>query len=457
MIEVKPKVWVCRVCGYIYYGENPPEECPVCGAGPEEFDLQVVEQSTTSLDQNQTRLKILIAGGGIAGISAAEAARKASPLSEILLLSRETEKPYYRINLTRYLAGEVSLDQMDLHPSSWYADHRIELKPGVSLASIDLQEKAAVLDNGEKVSFDRLILAVGARPFVPPVPGAGLDMVFTLRTKQDANDILRLGRDRNVVCIGGGLLGLETAGALARQGARVTVLEGLSWLMPRQLNIKAAEVFQAFIEKLGIKVLTGIKVKELQGSSSVTGILLDSGKVIPADLVVFSAGVRADTYLAAAAGLKVNQGIVVDENMLTSHADIYAAGDVAEYSGMLYGTWAPALAQGNIAGSNAAGQPASFLPVPRSAVLKVLGIDLFSIGRIAPEEGDTLIDEAGPDWYEGFVFQAGLLVGAILMGDTSASSAIKKAVEEKLECSAILETNPSVAVLHGYINKSVIM
>lgn len=448
MNQIPSKAWECPICGYVHYGPEPPQECPICGASGSLFtELPAAAAEPVETPAAQTANKIVIVGAGIAGVSAAEAARKAAPAAEIWLLSNEADLPYYRLNLTRYLMGEVRPEQLVLHPESWYASSRIHFMRGVELTGIDLPGKVVSLDDGTRVPFDRLVLTTGARPFVPPVPGASLPGVYTLRTRRDADAILAAVRGeclgKEVICIGGGLLGLETAGALAHQGVHVTVLENQAWLMPRQLNRPAAQVFQAYVEKLGIKVLKDAKVQAIVGERCVETVKLEDGNSLPAGLVIFSAGVRANTALAAQAGLLVRQGMIVDDALRTSHPDVFAAGDAAEHGGTLYGTWAPAQAQGAAAGQSAAGLPAVFQALPRAHTLKVLGIDLFSIGRITTTDADTVLEDTGEDGYTGFVFQANILVGAILLGDASASVVVKKAVENRLDGSALLAKRPA--------------
>jgi nitrite reductase (NADH) large subunit len=456
MNQAKTFVWVCAICGYVHYGPTPPDTCPVCDADASNFELQPAEEPAAAdvKPGPSGGVKVVVLGAGIAGISAAEEVRKASPEAEIMVLTRENSLPYYRLNLTRYLAGELAPGQLALHPESWYAGNRITLRAGVEVAEIDPEMRSLTLAGGEKITYQRLVLASGANPFVPPVAGRELGGVYTLRTRFDADGILQNSRGLDVVCIGGGLLGLETAGALARHGARVTVLETNAWLMPRQLNRKAAGVFQGFFEKLGIGVRCGAKVKELRGQGIVDAVMLEDGSALPAGMVIFSAGVRPDIALAAQAGLKVNQGIVVDDAMRTSDPDIFAAGDVAEHAGTLYGTWAPAMAQGIIAGASAAGRAETFHPLPRSSILKVLGIDLFSAGRVAEMAGDILVDEAGADSYSAFIFENNTLAGAILLGDTSASSAVKKAMEDKADCASLLVQRAGAAEVLAFLRGS---
>ena len=436
MAETLQKAWVCQVCGYIHYGPEAPEECPVCGAGAQMFEPEAppapVEASRASL----APLRVLIAGAGIAGVAAAEAVRQARPQAEILLASEEPELPYYRLNLTRFLAGELSLDQLELHPAEWYRDHRIELLRGSPLEELDLERKQA-LCGSRRLGFDRLILTVGSRPFLPALPGVNLANVTALRTRQDAMTILALAPGKECVVIGGGLLGLETAGALAGRGVRVSLLENQDWLLPRQLNRRAGELLRRHVEGLGIHLYPGARVKQLLGQEAVEAVLLEDGSCLPAGLVIISAGVRANLQLARATGLALNQGILVDTAMRTSHPDVFAAGDCAEHDDLLYGTWAPSQVQGAVAGANAVGGSAAFQPVPRSNTLKVLGIELFSIGRIAPLPTGLVI-EGGEPHYAWFHFEGDLLTGAILLGDASLSASLKKAIEGRRSFSGLL-------------------
>jgi len=283
------------------------------------------------------------------------------------------------------------------------------------------------------------VMTTGASPFVPPFPGANLAGVQTLRTLRDANAVLSVcSRPVNVVCIGGGLLGLEVAGAISKRGAQVSVVESLPWLLPRQLDQAASRLLQQKIEAMGITVYTGAKTRALVGYEHVEAVELEDGSSLPADLVIISAGVSANLELARKAGLSINRGILVDDTMRTSDPNIYAAGDDTEHQGRMYGLWVPAKSQGAIAGFSAAGKPAKFASDPPSARLKVLGIDLFSIGEIAPTEGDVVLVEENNGNYASFLFRGGILRGSILLGDASLAAAVKNAVEAQKDFSAEL-------------------
>ncbi len=429
--------WICPICGYIHYGAEPPEECPVCGAEKELFEPYEEPQKSTA--KTEIKEKVIIVGAGIAGVSAAETLRKTDPAAEILLLSSDSIPPYYRINLTRYLAGDVKESDLLLHPLDWYDEHAIDLHLNSKLAAIDIAKKQITLADGKTNNYDKLILTTGANPFVPPFPGKQKKNVLTLRTKEDADLILQICQPgKKVVCIGGGILGLENAGALTRHGVEVTVLEDQPWLLSRQLNQNASQVFETFVKGLGIVTLTDVKTKELIGDETVQSILLESGEQLPADVVIISTGVRSNIAIAKNAGLEVNHGIVVNDSMQTSDPNIYAGGDAAEHNGVIYGTWNPAQAEGMTAGSNSGGGEVTFTGLPRSNKLKVLGIDLFSIGATSPvEEGDILVEERSDGKYTSFIFRGNVMVGAILLGDASLSGKVIKVIENKVKLSGL--------------------
>lgn len=438
--------WKCLVCNYIHREDKAPETCPVCGAGSRNFEP--VAPVKEDAPDTEAKRHIIIVGAGIAGVSAAEAARAQSPGAEITVLSKEENLPYYRLNLTRLLAGEVNDLSLPIHPESWYRENRINLSLKTEVTEIHPGVKAVVLRDGARMLYDRLILTAGAHPFIPPVPGAQKNGVTTFRNLDQAVRISAAARlAKSAVVVGGGILGLEAAAALKQiaPDLSVTVVEGFDYLMPRQLNRKAAARLKKHVENLGILLETGTSVKEIEGDERVANIVLGSGKTIAADLVIFAAGVRPNSYLARITGLNVNQGIIVNDYMETSFDGIYAAGDIAEHRGVVYGLWNAAMYQGAIAGMNAAGKKSGFGGIPRSNTIKVLGIDLFSIGAIEPCDGScTVIEKENDDVYISLLLRDGHLEGAILYGDTSQSAVVKKAIEDKKDFSRVLRNDPDV-------------
>jgi len=395
------------------------------------------------VDTTPIKTRFLIVGGGIAGVSAAEAIHQVDPSADITLISDEPDLPYFRMSLTRYLAGEIGRDKLGLHKSEWYLENHINIVVGTHVNNIDAEAKQVTLDNERVFEYEKLVLANGASPFMPPITGRELPGVMTLRSLEDANKIIRIfDHPANVVCIGGGLLGLEIAGAIARHGLKVTVLEALDWLLPRQLGQEAASLLREKIEAMGIAVVVPAKTTALVGDGKVEGVELigaefgEAGACLPAELVLVSAGVRPNLDLAKMAGVDVNRGVLVNEHMQTSNPDIYAAGDVSEFHGISYGLWIPAKRQGEVAGRHAAGEQADFIEEPPSANLKVLGIDLFSIGEFSPsQEGDRLVSSRQADSYASLLFRNGILVGANLIGETGLNAKVRKAIENKTDFS----------------------
>lgn len=451
--QTAPKSWRCINCDFIHDGDAPPESCLICGVGPEQFE-PVVDAAQGSTGTG-FKGKIVVIGGGIAGISAAEAAHQNAPEATVTLVCQEPDPPYYRLNLTRYLAGEINSQSLPVHPTQWYQEQGINMLLDTEATAIDRQAKTVSLKGKEPLEYDRLILATGAHPSVPPISGVYRKNVFTLRNCSDANRIINSAEPGSrCVVIGGGVLGLEVAGALALRKLEVNLLEGADWLLPRQLNRAAGERLADEARALGINLHCGVKIKELDGDERVRSVQLESGQQIPADLVIITAGVRSNSYLARLAGLKVNNGVVVDQYLRTSDPDIYAAGDLSEFQGMLYGTWAPAQSQGTVAGSNAAGQEMVFEGIARSNSIKVIGADLFSIGQIHPDDASYQIFEETGDNYSYFVFRDSHLKGAILIGDSACSSAIKKLIEKQTSCSDLLSKAKTAADIKAAITKA---
>ena len=435
---VNTEVWHCPVCSYLHHAPTPPAICPICSASGSMFTpLHKDDAPVASSDDIKN---IVILGGGIAGFTAATEARRQSPHALIILVSREQSLPYYRLNLTRFLAGDIKESELHIESAEWFEKHAVEYIYAEA-TSIDREQKQVHLRDGRQLGYDRLLLTNGAHPFIPPFPGATRDGVTVLRTLEDARAILlRLHPGINIVCIGGGLLGLETAGALVRQGAVVTVVEGFSSLLPRQLPPRAGNLLRQRLEADGMTVLCGETVKELVGDESVQGVMLESGRLLPATLVVVAAGVRPNSYLARQAGLTVNRGIVVDDRLVSSDPSILAAGDVAEHRGILYGIWPAGYAQGAVAGCNAGGGKAVFGSFSPSTRIKVFDIDLFSCGKIHPEDASTTVYESENNGiYRAIYCRDGQLIGAVLYGDTTGAGRLKEIIESGRQISEFPE------------------
>ncbi|MEW6364350.1 MAG: FAD-dependent oxidoreductase [Acidobacteriota bacterium] len=444
--------WRCTVCGHVHVGELPPETCPVCGAARSMFESYQAAQAATA-DAGIERIVVL--GAGIAGVTAAEQARAVCPGVSIALVAGEAGLPYYRINLTRYLAYEVSEAALVLKPETWFAEQRIDLVHGEATV-IDRERREVRLRDERSFKYDRLVIATGSHAFVPAIPGAVQEGVFTLRKKDDVHTLWeKVKPGSRCVCVGGGLLGLETAGALARRGIKVTVLEGFPWLLPRQLAEPAGRMLQAHVEATGIEVRCGVKVEEILRDESGLQVRLASGESIAGQAVIVAAGVRPNSHLARQARIETRGGILVDDRMFTSDPAVLAAGDVAEHRGVVYGIWPASYAQGLVAGANAAGGNLEFPGLAPSTRLKVLNVDLYSIGQHQPTDGSYHVferQEAGH--YYRFVCRDGQLVGANLYGDTGLAGLVKETIERSTQIAESQELLARVPGLGDYCGRT---
>ncbi len=447
--------WECLNCNYIHDGAEPPEVCPVCGAEKDRFEAL----STTESEAGASDFKghLVVIGAGIAGISAVESFRQVNRDAQVTLAAKEDELPYYRLNLTRLLADEISGEDLPIHGKEWFTENRVSLRLGTEVSEINPEDKTILIRNGAPIEYDRLIIAAGAHPFIPPLPGTHRECVTSLRTFRHAENILNNLRDNvKVAVIGGGVLGLETAGALASRGASVTLIEGHDWLMPRQLNRTAGEILETHLGTLNITLLKNACTKELTGDEHIAGIVFEDGREISADMVIICTGVRSNSHLARRIGLEVNRGIVVDNHLKTSHPDILAAGDVAEHHGTVYGNWASSQFMGSIAGLNAAGAEAEFGGIPRSNTLKVLGIDLLSIGQFEPEDGSyRVLEDKTDEHYCRFVFRDTHLVGSVLLGNTSIAGPLKHAIETETDFSGQIKEGITAEALFDLLRGSI--
>ncbi len=420
--------WRCTVCDHVHRGPEAPGTCPVCGAAANLFEPE--EEGSGVAARGETPGRIVIVGDGVAGITAAEYARQTAADAAITVVSREPGLPYFRLNLTRFLAREVTEGELRMNDEAWFERHRVERLEG-EVVAIDREARQVRLRDGAALPYDRLVLANGSHPFVPPWPGVTRGGVHPLRTLADARLVQRCaeGAARCAV-IGGGLLGLEMAGALQRRGVRVTVLEGFGHLLPRQLAEPAGRRLARHLEGIGIEIRAGVRVEALEGDEWVQGVRLEGGEVVPADLVVIATGVRPNSYLARTCDLDVGHGVLVDDRMATTDPAIFAAGDVAEHRGVLYGIWPASYAEGMVAGINAAGGAAEFTGLAPSNRLKVVDVDVYSIGEVAAGDGSyRVLERDGDGAYQRFVVRDGVLVGANLYGDTGLANVVREAVE----------------------------
>ena len=376
-------------------------------------------------------MRHVIVGGGVAGITAAmELARRGG--DEVVVFSDEPHPYYYRPQLTEFLAGHTTMERLVRRPLEWYAGRGMTVHLSTSVTRIDVDAHEVTTTTGETVPYDRLLLAMGSLPFVPPIPGVDKEGVRTWRTLDDTLTLERVASScQQVAVLGGGLLGLEAARGLRGYCHHVTVVEVFPRLMPRQLDEEGAGLLQAFVASLGIDVIVGARCEAFEGGTRVRGIRLGDGRTLSAQTVVVAAGVRANAALAEAAGIRCDRGVVVDDRMATSAPGVYAAGDVAVFRGYSWAIAPIAQAQGRIAAANMAGDDMHYDVVIPSTTLKVVGIDVSSVGIVNPDDGDAqevraLDTDAGT--YRKIVVQDGVIIGSIIINDPR----LAKALEAKI-------------------------
>ena len=378
-------------------------------------------------------MKVVIVGNGPAGITAAKTIRELNPDSEIVVYSKEPHSYYFRPKLPDLLGGSIESSEIYAYSEDWYRNRTIDVRLGTTVTEISPLEKALVVETGERVSYDKLLLATGSHSFVPPIMGVGRPGVFTLRTIDDAVGIKGYAKGRTkAIVIGGGLLGLEASRGLRSLGLEVTVVEFFPRLLPRQLDEEGASLLRTKIEEMGIRVQLSAESEQIEGDGGVSGLLLRDGRRIEGELVLISAGIRAHAELAERAGIAVNKGILVDEHMRTGTEDVYAAGDVAEFRGTMWGIIPAAIDQAKVAAANIAGRTdVTYEGTVPYTTLKVVGVDLTSIGVVAPEgEGFKEVRAVNPrkGIYKKLVLREGRIVGAIFLGDRKDVTPVNKLI-----------------------------
>ncbi len=370
------------------------------------------------------RPRLVVIGNGMAGIRAVEELLERAPdLYDITVFGAEPRVNYNRIMLSPLLSGEKTFDQIVINDLDWYLQNRIKLFAGDPVEQIDRDDQVVVTRSGLSVPYDRLLIATGSMPIVIPIPGARLPGVVTFRDVDDVDRMLAASaRGGHAVVIGGGLLGLEAAVGLKARGMNVTVLHLAGHLMERQLDASAGHLLAQELERRGLTVLTSADTAAILGDTHVTGVALKDGTELKADLVVMAVGIRPDTRLAAAAGLEVGRGILVDDHMVTNDPAICAVGECVQHRGACYGLVQPLFEMAKVLADHLAGkQGMGYTGSVTSTKLKVTGVDVFSAGDFSggPGTEDIVFRDAGRGVYKRIVLQDGRIKGAVMYGDTA--------------------------------------
>ena len=367
--------------------------------------------------------KLVVVGAGMASGRALEHIFEEAPgRFDVTLFGAEPRGNYNRLMLSPVLAGEKEYEQIITHDAAWYREHGVHTRFGETVTAIDRQRKVVISKSGE-TPYDKLIIATGSAPFIIPLPGKDLPGVMAFRDLDDVNRMVDVSKrpGSKAVVIGGGLLGLEAAAALNARGMEVVVLHLMGHVMERQLDPAAGYLLQRDLEARGIKVHCKAQTKAILGEDRVEAVALEDGTVYGADIVVMAVGIRPETRIATAAGIHVERGIVVNDQMVTSDPDILALGECVEHEKIVYGLVAPLYDQAKVLAKTLAKADAAFRPVQTATQLKVTGVSVYSAGDFADAEDreEIVLRDATSGIYKRLVLKQDKVIGAVLYGETA--------------------------------------
>jgi NAD(P)H-nitrite reductase large subunit len=376
--------------------------------------------------------KYVILGASAAGIGAVEAIREVDPVGTIAVISEETCPQYSRPMISDFVSGKADFEKMKCRTDEFWKENNVEALTGKKATALNLTEKTVSLEDGEKVAYEKLLLATGGKPFVPKMEGSDKDGVFTFTTIKDAERLaakIDAINAKAAVVIGAGLIGISVTEALVKRGLKVTMVELQEKILSLLLDAKASDLVETIVRKAGVNIITVQSVQKIVGKSGnegvVGGVILTKGDQVPCDLVIVAIGVVPRTELVAGTAVKTNRGIVVDNTMQTNVPDVYASGDVAEAydfilnQNRLLPLWPLAMLEGQVAGYNMAGQKTVYAGGTNMSSLKYFGIPIVSIGLANPKEDpalEVLVKlDAEHNVYKKLVLRNNVIVGMTLV------------------------------------------
>jgi len=380
--------------------------------------------------KDKLTVKYLIIGNSAGGIGAAEAIREIDKNGSIAMISEEPYPAYSRPLISEYLAKERPLEKISFRPADFYKINNIQLISGNKIETLDAKEHTAVLADESTIAWEKLLLATGGMPIVPPTPGIDKKGVFNFITLNDAKAIDKFLHDADrVVVIGGGLIGVSVTEALIKRNARVTVVEMKDRLLSLILDEEVSAMAEKKLQQAGVEILTSHTVAKISSTSlvrdTVSSVVMDDGRIILCDAVVVAIGVRPRIEMARNSGISTNRGIVIDRQMATSHPDIYACGDAAESYDFINGDyrlspiWPNAYIGGRIAGLNMTGVRTEYQGGASMNSLNYFGLRIASAGIINPPDNSyEVLSESKDGNYRKVIIKDGIIVGMVLTGNT---------------------------------------
>ncbi|MHA1849264.1 MAG: NAD(P)/FAD-dependent oxidoreductase [Promethearchaeota archaeon] len=389
------------------------------------------------------KMKYVLIGGGFAGVWAVEGIRSVDKDGEIVLVSEEPN--YSRPLITYVLGNQVDPALLTYRDESFFKKNKVSLKIGNKVEKLDLEGKKVILSSGEDIQYDKLLIATGGSPFVPPIQGVDTKGVFTFTTRQDGEKILDYINQngvKHVIVLGGGLIGLKSTEALMELGIKVTVVELADRILSATFDKKASRIIENALRESGCRVITEDTISSINSSDGrVASITLkNNNETIECGMVIMAIGVRPRIDLVKDTPIKVNRGIVVDEHMETSVKDVYAAGDVVESNGSVIAILPVATRQGKIAGKNMAGLVVEYSGgIPMNSV-SLAGIPTISAGLTDPKEDVEKYEileryEPEKNVYKKLVVRDGVLVGAVFVSKIDRAGIYTGLIREKTDIS----------------------
>jgi NAD(P)H-nitrite reductase large subunit len=393
--------------------------------------------------------KYVIVGASAAGLAAVGAIRKVDPDGAIMVLTEEACSDYSRPMISDLVSGKADLPKMKCKTEDFWKETKAEIRLGKKVVSLNLAKKTVNLEDGEKVVYEKLLLATGGKPFVPKMEGQEKDGVFTFTNIAEAQRLtakIDSLQAKSAVVIGAGLIGISVTEALMKRGLKVTVVELQEKILNLLLDAKASDIVEAIITKAGVNFATGQSVQKIIGrpenGGAVGGVILTKGDQVPCDLVIVAIGVIPRTELVVGTNVKINRGIVVDNSMQTTVLDVYASGDVAETFDFILNQsrslplWPLAVLEGRVAGANMAGAKTSYEGGTNMSSLKYFGIPIVSIGLANPKEDPTLEiiikQDLEHNVYKKFVLRNNVIVGITLVNCIERAGIIFNLMKDKV-------------------------
>ena len=390
--------------------------------------------------------KYVIIGGGAAGVAAAEAIRQIDQNGSLTIVSDEKHTLYSRVMLSKpnFFLGKIPFDQVYLKGDDWYHENRINFLGGQTASSVDGVNKIISLTTGEKLPYEKLLLAIGVRARTLNVPGADKSGVHYLRTLEDGKKIMAdLKTGKTAVVVGGGFISFEMADLLKLAGLDTTIILREAYFWEPILDEASGLMIENSITKNGLKIIKQAEIAEINGADSVTGVTLKNGRQLSSDLVLCGIGVINQVDWLKSAGLAVNKGILANEYLETNLPAVWVAGDIAEYKDVLLaenvqmGNWVNAREQGRIAGLNMASDQKHQFKFVSFYTTQGLGLTIAFVGDVAPGRDRLIVPRGAPalNSYARLIIVGRELVGATLINRTAELTTIAKLIENNVDVS----------------------